>query len=63
MSLSEKGYTSAEPGGMNPETSQLLRKVLYGTTSKITLFEAATELDLHSADVRDFIRDLVPVAA
>jgi Zn-dependent peptidase ImmA (M78 family)/DNA-binding XRE family transcriptional regulator len=62
MTLSERGYRSAEPGGIIPETSQLLRKVMFGSTSKISVSEAATDLDLYQADVRDFIQDLVPVA-
>jgi len=63
MTLSERGYRSSEPGGIGPETSQLLRKVMFGSQQKITISEAATALDLYQADVRDFIRDLVPVAA
>lgn len=62
MTLSEQGYASAEPGGIIPETSQLLRKVMFGSTSKVSVSDAAIDLDLHPADVRDFIRDLVPVA-
>lgn len=63
MTLSELGYRSTEPGGITPETSQLLRKVMFGSTSKINVRQAATHLDLYQDDVRDFIRDLVPVAA
>lgn len=63
MTLSEQGYRSTEPGGIIPETSQLLRKVMFGSTSKVSVSEAASALDLHQADVRDFIRDLVPVTA
>jgi Zn-dependent peptidase ImmA (M78 family)/DNA-binding XRE family transcriptional regulator len=63
MTLSELGYRSAEPGGIVPETSQLLRKVMFGSASKVTVREAANDLSLYQDDVRDFIRDLVPVAA
>lgn len=63
LTLSEQGYRSAEPGGIIPETSQLLRKVMFGSTSKVNVSEAASDLNLYQDDVRDFIRDLVPVAA
>lgn len=63
ITLSEKGYRSAEPGGIVTETSQLLRKVMFGSTSKVGISEAANDLDLNQGDVRDFVRDLVPVAA
>jgi Zn-dependent peptidase ImmA (M78 family)/DNA-binding XRE family transcriptional regulator len=63
MTLSEQGYRSSEPGGIIPETSQLLRKVMFNSTNRVNLSDAARELDLHAPDVRDFIRDLVPVSA
>lgn len=63
MTLSERGYRSAEPGGIVPETSQLLRKVMFGSASKVNVRDAASDLDLYPDDVRDFIRDLIPVAA
>ncbi|CAM2819148.1 helix-turn-helix domain-containing protein [Skermania piniformis] len=63
MTLSERGYRSTEPGGIVPETSQLLRKVMFGSASKVNVRDAASDLDLYQDDVRDFIRDLVPVAA
>jgi Zn-dependent peptidase ImmA (M78 family)/DNA-binding XRE family transcriptional regulator len=63
VTLSDQGYRSSEPGGIVPETSQLLRKVMFGSADKVTVREAATKLDLYQDDVRDFIRDLVPVAA
>jgi Zn-dependent peptidase ImmA (M78 family)/DNA-binding XRE family transcriptional regulator len=61
--LSDQDFRSAEPGGVIPETSQLLRKVMFGSTSRVSIREAASELDLHQDEVRYFIRDLVPVAA
>ncbi|ALQ32533.1 ImmA/IrrE family metallo-endopeptidase [Glutamicibacter arilaitensis] len=63
MTLSELGYRKAEPGGIVPEASQLLRKVMFGSTNKVSVSEASTYLDLYSTDVRDFVRNLVPVAA
>lgn len=60
--LSDQGYRSSEPGGIVPETSQLLRKVMYGSASKVTVREASAALDLNPDDVRGFVRDLVPVA-
>jgi Zn-dependent peptidase ImmA (M78 family) len=61
--LSDRGYRSDEPGGIPPETSQLLRKVMFGSTSKVSIREAARDLDLYQDDVRDFVRDLVPTTA
>lgn len=63
VTLSDQGYRSSEPGGIIPETSQLLRKVMYGSTSKVTVRDASVALDLSPDDVRGFVRDLVPVAA
>lgn len=63
MTLSELGYRSAEPGGIVPETSQLLRKVMFGSARKVNVRDAAGDLDLYQDDVRDFVRDLVPVVA
>jgi hypothetical protein len=36
---------------------------MFGSASKVTVREAANDLSLYQDDVRDFIRDLVPVAA
>ncbi len=63
IALSDLGYRSHEPGGIVPETSQVLRKVMFSTSSKITIRDAADGLDLYAPDVREFVRDLVPVAA
>lgn len=62
VTLSDQGYRSTEPGGIIPETSQLLRKVMFGSTSKVSVREAANGLALHQDDIRDLIRALVPVA-
>lgn len=62
MTLSDQGYRSSEPGGITPEGSQLLRKVMYGPTEKITVRDAAAALDITVNDVRSFVRDLVPLA-
>ena len=63
VTLSDQGYRSSEPGGMVPETSQLLRKVMFGTASKITIRDATDDLDLDLDDVRGFVRNLVPTAS
>lgn len=62
VTLSDQGYRRMEPGGIVPETSQLLRKVMFGSASKVSLREAAHDQALHPDEVRGFIRDLVPVA-
>lgn len=61
--LSDQGYRSSEPGGIVPESSQLLRKVMFGSANRLSLREAAEQLDLYQLDVREYVRDLVPVAA
>lgn len=63
VTLSDQGYRSSEPGGIIPESSQLLRKVMFGSADKVTVREAAAKLDLYQDDVRAFVRDLIPVAA
>lgn len=61
MTLSERGFRREEPGGIIPETSQLLRKVLYGSTARISFKAAANELNLHPSEIRSYARDLVPM--
>lgn len=63
ITLSERGFRRAEPGGIVPETSQLLRKVMFGAGARITAIEAAGSLDLSPAEVREYVRHLVPVSA
>jgi len=63
MTLSDNGYRSSEPGGIVPETSQLLKKVMFGGEGKFSAREAARELNLESPDVAHFVHGLVPVAA
>ena len=46
VTLSDLGYRSAEPGGIIPENSQLLRKVMFGSANKISISEAARSLYL-----------------
>lgn len=62
MELSDRGYRSSEPGGIAAESSQLLRKVMFGSENKVTVSNAAEILDLHAKDVVEFIHDLVPTA-
>lgn len=63
ITLSEQGYRSSEPGGFVPETSQLLRKVMYGPSTRLGTRDAAKALDVHPAEIRSFVRDLVPLSA
>lgn len=63
ISLSERRYRSREPDGIVPETSQLLRKVMYGSEANLKVREAASALDVHADDVRGYIRHLVPMTA
>jgi Zn-dependent peptidase ImmA (M78 family)/DNA-binding transcriptional regulator YiaG len=62
VTLSDNGYRSSEPGGTIPETSQLLKKVMFGS-GKLSVRDAARELDLDLSDVTHFVHGLVPVAA
>lgn len=62
ITLSDLGYRSSEPDGMVPETSLLLRKVMFGE-SRLRLTDAARELALDTPDLSRFLHGLVPVAA
>lgn len=62
VALSKAGYRSSEPDGMIPETSQLLRKVLFGPKG-VSLSRAAEELAVPSRDLSALLQGLVPVAA
>ena len=46
-----------------PETSQLLRKVLYGAGARLRVRDVAAELDVEPAEVREYVRHLVPLSA
>lgn len=61
--VARRGYRSAKPGTIVSETSQLLCKVMIGSPKKVYVRDAAIDLDVFQDDIRDFIRDLVPVAA
>ncbi|NHA70070.1 ImmA/IrrE family metallo-endopeptidase [Phycicoccus sp. CMS6Z-2] len=63
ISLSDQGYRTTEPGGIVPETSQLLRKVMYGRAARLTIKDAASDLNLDARDVREFVHNLVPISA
>jgi Zn-dependent peptidase ImmA (M78 family)/DNA-binding XRE family transcriptional regulator len=63
VTLSDNGYRASEPGGTVPETSQLLKKVMFGRDGKFSARDAARELDLEPLDVAHFVHGLVPVAA
>jgi Zn-dependent peptidase ImmA (M78 family) len=63
ITLSERGYRTTEPGGIVPETSQLLRKVMYGTEARLKLRDAAAALDIEPDEIREFVRHLVPLSA
>ena len=63
ITLSDMGFRRAEPGGIVPETSVLLRKVMFGTRARVTITQAAASLDLSPAEVRAYVRHLVPVSA
>lgn len=62
VALSKAGYRSSEPDGMIPESSQLLRKVLFGPKG-VSLGHAADELAVPSRDLSVLLQGLVPVAA
>lgn len=63
ITLSERGYRTAEPGGIVPETSQLLRKVVYGPRSNLKVRTAADALNVEPDEVRSYLRNLVPLTA
>lgn len=63
QTLSERGYRSSEPGGIVPENSQLLKKVLFMSQNKLSLRDTAAALDIHPDELRGFLAGLVPVSA
>lgn len=63
ITLSERGYRGSEPGGIVPETSQLLRKVVYGSGASLKIRDAAAVLNIEPEEVRSYVRHLVPVSA
>lgn len=63
ITLAERGYRTSEPGGIVPETSLLLRKVLFGP-QKASLSGVGRELALtDKSEVVGLVNGLVPVAA
>jgi Zn-dependent peptidase ImmA (M78 family)/DNA-binding XRE family transcriptional regulator len=62
VTLSDRGFRREEPGGVVPETSQLLRKVMFGAEARLSIRNAAKELELDAAEVRKFVRHLVPTS-
>lgn len=62
ITLAERGYRRTEPGGIVPETSQLLRKVMFGRDARVTVSEAAEVLRLPVSEIREYVRHLVPVS-
>lgn len=63
QALSERGYRSREPDGIVPESSQLLKKVLFTADSKLSLRDTAAALDIRPDELRGFLTGLVPVSA
>lgn len=63
ITLSERGYRRDEPGGIVPETSQLLRKVMYGSSGNLKVRDAAASLNVEPAEVRNYMLHLVPLIA
>lgn len=63
IELAEQGYRSSEPDGIIPESSLLLRKVLFGR-EKASLAVVGKELKLtDKSEVVGMVKGLVPVAA
>ena len=64
VTLSERGFRTAEPeDAIVPETSQVLRKVLYSHVAGTSTKDAALHLQVRPAEVRSHVAGLVPVAA
>lgn len=58
IELSQRGYRSAEPDGIQREQSQLLRKVLFMMDEHTTTADTAAALHLTTDVVRTYLRDL-----
>lgn len=63
VTLAQNGYRSAEPGGIIPETSQILRKVLFSKEIRTSTRDIADQLQISSAELRSHVTGLVPTAA
>lgn len=62
--LAEQGYRKTEPGGIQPEQSQLLRKVLYGAGGASGFSLAYEKLELlNRSELRSYVKELVPTIA
>lgn len=62
VTLSDRGFRSGEPEGIVPESSAMLRKVLYGD-KRLGLAAVSAELALEKRDLASLMQGLVPVAA
>lgn len=62
ITLSERGYRKAEPGGIVPESSQLLRKVMYGDGARVKIRDVGKKLELYPTEIADYVRHLVPLS-
>lgn len=63
IELAKLGYRTAEPGGIHPESSQLLRKVLFGVDSRMTMRTISQRLAINRSEAVGLIAGLMPVAA
>lgn len=62
ITLSERGYRKTELDGIVPETSQLLRKVMYGREARFSVKDAESSINLPANEIREFVRHLVPMS-
>lgn len=63
VNLTQMGYKSAEPEGIIPETSQILRKVMFGSAHRSMVREAMHDLQLPRTELSSHMAGLVPTAA
>lgn len=63
MELTKMGYRKSEPGGANAETSQLLKKVIYGTEHRISLRDFSDVMKVSVTDIKAQLLGLLPMVA
>ena len=59
--LARQGYRSGEPDGANPEVSRLLRSVMFGGISKVSIRAASAKLRVKPPQIQSLVQGLVPL--
>jgi Zn-dependent peptidase ImmA (M78 family) len=63
IELADKGYKSAEPGGIAREISSVLRQTVYGHKKHISINDASQSLCIFPQEVKSMVNGLIPILA